>query len=173
MTFVDAIIDDLSQPWPMASNGASWALIADQVMGGRSTGAMRREMIEGRQAITMQGEVSLENNGGFLQIALDLKPDASAMDASGWAGIEIDVYGNGESYNLHLRTADLTRPWQSYRQSFATSSRWHTAPLAFADFEAHRTNTPFNPGALRRIGIIAIGRSFRADISIGGLRFYA
>ena len=173
MTTADGIIDDLSQPWPLASNGATWALIADQVMGGRSTGTMRRELIDGRQAITMQGDVSLENNGGFIQIALDLRPDARTMDASGWSGIEIDVCGNGESYNLHLRTADLTRPWQSYRQSFATSSRWQTVRLAFADFEAHRTDTPFNPGALRRIGILAIGRAFRAEMAISSIRFFA
>ena len=42
------MIDDLSQPPPRASNGASWELIADRVMGGVSNGNMRREVVQGR-----------------------------------------------------------------------------------------------------------------------------
>jgi hypothetical protein len=50
----------------------------------------------GRPAIRMQGNVSLENNGGFVQIAIDLSPDGKALDASPWRGIELDVFGNSE-----------------------------------------------------------------------------
>lgn len=167
------IIDDLSQPPPGASNGATWELIADRVMGGVSSGARRREVIEGRDAIHLQGDVSLENNGGFLQIALDLAPDGSAVDASQWAGIEIDVIGNGESYNLHLRTADVTRPWQSYRLSFVAEPAWQTVRLPFTEFEAHRIDAPLDLSTLRRIGIVAIGRDFHVDIAISGVRFHA
>lgn len=167
------IIDDLNQPPPGASNGATWELIADRVMGGVSSGTMRREVIEGRDAIHLQGDVRLENNGGFLQVALDLAPDGSAVDASRWAGIEIDVIGNGERYNLHLRTADVVRPWQSYRQSFVAKPTWQTVRLAFAGFEAHRIDAPLDLSTLRRIGIVAIGHAFHADIAIGGVRFHA
>jgi hypothetical protein len=167
------VIDDLSQPAPRASNGAAWELIVDRVMGGVSNGTMRRDVVEGREAIRMRGDVSLENNGGFLQIALDLAPDGASIDASRWAGIEIDVIGNDESYNLHLRTADVVRPWQSYRQSFVAASHWQTLRLPFAEFEPHRVDAPLNPSTLRRIGIVAIGRAFHADIAIGGLRLHA
>ena len=167
------VIDDLTQPPPRASNGAEWELIADRVMGGVSNGTMRREIVRDREAIHMQGDVSLENNGGFLQIALDLAPDGSSIDAGRWAGIEIDVIGNDESYNLHLRTADVTRPWQSYRQSFIARPEWQTLRLPFADFEAHRIDAPLDLSTLRRIGIVAIGRAFHADIAIGGVRFHS
>jgi hypothetical protein len=166
-----ATIDDLSQPAPRASNGAAWELIADRVMGGVSRGTMRREVVLGREAIRMQGDVRLENNGGFIQIALDLAPDGASIDARGWSGIEIDVVGNGESYNLHLRTADVVRPWQSYRQGFVAAPEWHRVRLPFADFEPHRLDAPLDLGSLRRIGIVAIGRAFRADIAVGGIRF--
>jgi len=167
------VIDDLTQPPPRASNGAEWELIADRVMGGVSNGTMRREIVRDREAIHMQGDVSLENNGGFLQIALDLAPDGSSIDAGRWAGIEIDVIGNDESYNLHLRTADVTRPWQSYRQSFVAKPEWQTLMLPFAEFDAHRIDAPLDLSTLRRIGIVAIGRAFHADIAIGGARFFA
>ena len=168
-----AIIDDLSQPPPRASNGAAWEMVADRVMGGVSNGTMRREVIRGRNGIHLQGDVSLENNGGFLQIALDLAPDGSAVDASNWAGIEIDVIGNDETYNLHLRTTDVARPWQSYRQSFVAGPAWRTVRLPFAEFEAHRIDAPLDLSTLRRIGIVAIGRAFHADFAIGGVRFHA
>jgi hypothetical protein len=167
------VIDDLTQPPPRASNGAEWELIADRVMGGVSNGPLRREIVRDREAIHMQGDVSLENNGGFLQIALDLAPDGSSIDAGRWAGIEIDVIGNDESYNLHLRTADVTRPWQSYRQSFVAKPEWQTLRLPFAEFDAHRIDAPLDLSTLRRIGIVAIGRAFHADIAIGGARFFA
>ncbi len=167
------IIDDVSQPPPRARNGAAWEMIADRVMGGVSNGTMRREVVRGREAVHLQGDVSLENNGGFLQIALDLTPDGTSIDASGWAGIEIDVVGNNERYNLHLRTADVARPWQSYRQSFVAKPDWQTVRLPFAEFEAHRIDASLDLRTLRRIGIVAIGRAFNADIAIGGIRFFA
>ena len=82
-------IDDLSGDFPDASNGARWQMLSDAVMGGVSAGQMTRTVIAQRPAIRMQGAVSLENNGGFLQIALDLAPGGAAFDASGFAGIAI------------------------------------------------------------------------------------
>ena len=61
---------------------AEWEYVADRVMGGVSAGQMTQEMVQGRMATRLCGDVSLENNGGFVQIASDL-PD---MDASGWDG---------------------------------------------------------------------------------------
>ena len=42
----------------------------------------------------------------------------------------------------------------------------------FAGFVAHRTETPLNLRLLRRLGIVAIGRVFTADVAVGGLGFY-
>ena len=111
-------------------------------------------------------------DGGFIQIALNLSPDGAAVDASAFSGFEIDIIGNEKVYNLHLRTADLSRPWQSYRHSFQAGSNWKTHRLAFANFEAYRTETPLDLRKLRRIGIVAIGRAFEANVAIGGIRFF-
>lgn len=172
MASADATIDNLDAPHPRASNGATWEMIGDRVMGGVSLGAMTRETLQGRTALRLKGVVSLENNGGFVQIALDLDQHGQPIDASAWSGIEVDVIGNGESYNLHLRTADVLRPWQSYRSSFRADGHWQTHRLAFAAFEPHRINAPLDLTTLRRIGIVAIGRAFEADLAIGGIRFF-
>lgn len=147
-------------------------LITDTVMGGISQGTLTRETVEGREAYRLRGMVCLENNGGFIQMATDLNTDGSTMDMSAFTGIELDASGIGETYNIHLRTSDLTRPWQSYRQSFIAGPEWETHRIAFTDFAPHRTDTPLNLTKLRRIGILAIGREFEADVSVGDLRFY-
>lgn len=166
------IIDDLGRAPPVASIGTNWQLFTDTVMGGVSRATMTRETVEGRSAIRLRGSVSLENNGGFVQISLDFSPDGGPVDASLWSGIEVDILGNREEYGLNLRTTDLTRPWQSYRQTFRAESRWQTIKLPFKSFVPNRTDIPLDTHRLRRVGIIGIGREFLADISIGGVRFY-
>lgn len=165
------IIDDLSREAPLTTIGTRWQLFTDQVMGGVSSGTMVREVVAGRTAIRMRGDVSLENNGGFVQIAVDLAPDGKAIDASAWQGVELDAFGNGEEYSLHLRTEDLTQPWQSYRQSFRADPQWRIIQFRFQNFVPYRTETPLNVRHLRRVGVVAIGKAFSADLSIGGVRF--
>lgn len=168
----DLIIDDGGEKWPLAANGSQWQLFSDQVMGGVSHGAMSREEVLDRSAIRMQGTVSLENNGGFIQIALDMAPGGGAIDASAFAGVVIDVTGNGETYGCHLRTLDSNRPWQSYRCAFQAGAAWDRVYLPFADFTPHRTDVPFDRKRLRRIGLVAIGREFTADLSVSRLALY-
>ena len=167
----DSIIDDLSREPPIATIGSNWQLLTDQVMGGVSKGTMVRAAVVGRATIRMRGDVSLENNGGFVQIALDLSPDGGVVDASAWSGIKLDVFGNGEEYGVHLRTDALTRPWQSYRQSFMAEADWRTVQLPFDQFVPHRTDVLLDTRRLRRIGVVAIGRPFSCDLALGGLRF--
>ncbi|SDJ76159.1 CIA30 family protein [Aliiruegeria lutimaris] len=167
------VIDDLRFDPPMAVTGNGWTLISDRVMGGVSSGTMSRETVGARDAIRMRGGVSLENNGGFLQVALDLGDAGGEVDARQWEGIRLDVFGNGQTYNLHLRTSDIRRPWVSYRQSFRAPPEWKTVFLPFAKFTPHRTDQALNIAGLRRLGIVAIGRDFEADIAIADIRFYA
>lgn len=172
MNNLPAIIDDLSGPFPRSSLGTEWQILSDAVMGGVSAGRMTQEVVSGREAVRMRGAVSLENNGGFIQIALDLAPSGQTVDASGFTGIAADVTGNGEEYGLHLRTADIMRPWQSYRQGFRAGPDWQEVRLPFSGFVPHRIDVPLDLRKLRRLGLVAIGRAFTADIAVGELRFY-
>lgn len=49
---------------------------------------------------------------------------------------------------------------------------WQSLRLAFADFVPHRTGVSLNLEHLRRLGIVAIGRAFTANLALGGVRFY-
>jgi hypothetical protein len=157
--------------WPAAGQ-RRWRLVTDAVMGGVSRGTLLLTEVEGRQAARMRGAVSTDNNGGFIQIALDLAPDGGAFDAAGFSGVAAELFGNGESYGLHLRTTDLARPQQSYRQTFEAPPRWRVIEFPFAAFHPHRTETPLDLTRLRRIGLVAIGREFDADLSIARLWLY-
>ncbi len=170
MSLGSGIIDDLTQPAPASAIGTAWQLFTDQVMGGVSTATMHREMVHGRNAIHMRGDVSLDNGGGFVQVSLDLAPEVYGF--AGWKGLALDVYGNDETYEVRLRTTDLTESWQSYRQAFEAPPKWRTVHLPFADFTPHRTDKPFNLENIRRLGIVAVGRAFAADLAIGGVRLY-
>lgn len=149
-----------------------WEYVADGVMGGVSKGGMRTEMFRGRTATVLHGDVSLENNGGFVQIAFDLLPDGTGFDARDWDGIAIDVCGNEKIYDLRLRTDQLTKPWQSFRTAFTAKPEWQTLRIPFDAMVSHKTDAIFDPAQLRRIGILAIGREFTAEVAVAGVRLY-
>lgn len=161
-------LDDLARPFPQAANGARWEMVSDGVMGGVSRGALRREVVAGRAALRLTGAVRLENNGGFLQMALDLAPGA-VLDARGWEGVALEVCGNGEAYGVHLRSDAAVRPWQSWRQGFVAGPGWEVVRLPFAGFAPHRIEAGLDVARLRRLGVVAIGRAFHADVAVAGL----
>ncbi|WP_318173673.1 CIA30 family protein [Pseudosulfitobacter pseudonitzschiae] len=105
--------------------------------------------------------------GGFIQMAFDL-----AEDAGGWTGLELDVYGNDERYDLRLRTTRLTRAWQSFRTEFVATAAWTTIKVPFDALEAYRTDASFDASELRRVGVVAVGREFAVDVAVSGVRLY-
>lgn len=161
------ILEDGEGPGGLrAANGQMWRCISDTVMGGVSTGRLARTFIEGRRAVRMTGDVSLRNNGGFVQMVLDLAVNGAVFDASRFQGLALHVRGNGAEYNIHLRSPDMTRVWQSWRYKFRAPSDWVELRIGFSEFQPHRTDLPMTPSRLSRIGLVAIGREMRADLAV-------
>lgn len=154
-----------------ATSGNQWRLVTDTVMGGVSQGRLSPHVLEGRRCLRMQGEVKLDNNGGFVQMALDLSRDV-VENAPAYTGLSLEVYGNEQAYNVHLRTRDMWLPWQSYRASFAAPSAWTTVHLPFSAFQPYRTRRSLSLAKLKRIGLVAIGREFAADLCLGRIGLY-
>lgn len=111
-----------------------WEFIADTVMSGVSTGSVTATTIGGRSAHRLTGHVSLENDSGFIQMAFDQNGNGAPCDASHWAGIELDVLGNGEVYEVRLRTGQLKKPWQYYRAAILASDDWKAVRVPFDNF---------------------------------------
>lgn len=166
------LIDDFSGATLTSPLGTQWRGVSDQVMGGISKASISLDTINGLRCIRLQGEVRLENNGGFVQASLDLAPEGAVLDASEYTGVRLVVRGNGEDYSVHLRTPDSVRPWQSYRAHFKTTSDWKTIELPFKSFAPYRLEVPLNIKRLRRLGLVAIGRAFTADLAVAEVSLY-
>ena len=166
------LIDDFTNDGLVSRLGTRWRGVSDQVMGGISRASISHGVIDGRPSLRMTGDVRLENDGGFIQAALDLAPSGDTIDASGFSGVRIVVRGNGEKYSVHLRTPDNVRPWQSYRAHFTAGSDWASIDLPFETFVPYRLEAPLDKTRLRRIGLVAIGRAFYADLAVSELALY-
>jgi hypothetical protein len=154
---------------PLPQDG--WRLVTDNVMGGVSEGRLEVQRRAERHCIALSGQVRTENNGGFVQMVLDL-PGHVVNAATSYVGIRFAVHGNDQDYNLHLRTADLWLPWQSYRAGFHAAADWQVVELPFSAFTPYRTRAPLRLERLRRLGVVAIGKAFTADICVADLAFY-
>lgn len=168
----EMLIDDFSNKNLVSKLNTQWRGVTDKVMGGITQASVLHDVIGERNSMRITGHVRLENNGGFLQAVLPLNSDKSSFDAAVFKGIRILVRGNKEQYSIHLRTVDNQRPWQSYRAHFIAGAEWESIDIPFTEFTPHRLTKPINTKYLRRIGLVAIGRSFYADLSITTLSFY-
>jgi hypothetical protein len=166
------LIDDLMDEGLISTLGTRWRGVSDQVMGGISAASVSLDVMDGRHCLRLTGDVRLENDGGFIQAALDLALPGETLDASGFTGVRIVVRGNGEKYSVHLRTPDNVRPWQSYRARFTAGPCWETIDISFETFVPHRLEAALDRTRLRRIGLVAIGRAFYADLAVCELSFY-
>lgn len=167
------LIDDFESGGGMSPLGTEWGCFTDRVMGGVSEAAHGFDTIDGESCIRLQGKVSLENNGGFVQVALPLEPDGKAVDAGGYDGIRLRVRGNGEKYFVHLRTRDTRLPWQYYAAAFETEEAWQTVEILFEDFEPASLRKPLDSGSLKRVAIVAAKKAFEADVAVSRLAFFS
>jgi hypothetical protein len=165
------LIDDFSDA-QKASNGRCWQYFSDRVMGGVSDGRAAHGSVDGRPALQLSGRVSLANNGGFIQVALDLADGSDCFDAGAFSGVALTACGDGGSYAVNLRSSDIRRPWQSYRAAFEGTRSWQTLYLPFESFVPHRIDRPLDPRSLKRIGVIAIGEERQVELSVARMAFY-
>ena len=162
------VLDDRGSRDLRASGGGAWRVFTDAVMGGVSVASAEAGTLNGRPALCLRGRVSTANNGGFVQMALDLTGPLPAEAT----GFEIDVCGRPLRYGLHLRTVTMTAPWQAWRAGFDVGAAWQTLRLPFAGFEPYRVTGQLVPGDVRRIGLLAIGAEGDAELCLGRLAVY-
>ena len=141
----------------------TWRFISDQVMGGVSEGGAELRQEDGLTYVALRGEVSTDNGGGFLQVRREA--DGLPEDTGALA---FHLRGNGETYEIHLRTVNSDRPWHYYTASFTAPEDWATVTLALADFESNGRGltAPLHPQDIRGIGMVAYGRDYTAYLDI-------
>ena len=146
-----------------------WNYVADTVMGGISTGGVEFKTIEGEAIAVLTGNVTTENNGGFIQIRRDLR----RIDLDNANSIKLIAKGNNQKYFVFLRTTGTKLPWQYYQSEFTVNENFNKFILPINEFKKSGMlmSNKINPKKITSIGIVAFGRDHYANISIKELEF--
>lgn len=167
------LLDDFSREDGCSLFGTEWLIFSDQVMGGCSEVQVRREQDAGGPFLTLEGEVRLENQGGFIQLALPLVHSRYLFDARHFRGVYLQVRAwQHQGWYIHLRTKELSMPWQHYRAAFYPDRDWSTCEIPFELFYPVSTVHPLNLERLTRIGIVAEQNAFQPHLELRAIGFY-
>lgn len=142
-----------------------FSAVDDRIMGGVS----RSRMTERDGHAVFEGELSLEQGGGFASV----RSGPSAFDLATRTGIALRVRGDGRRYRLRIRT-DEDPNAVTYQAAFdAPAADWSTVRLPFAGFAATFRGTarpdadPLDPGSITSFGFLVADRqagTFRLDV---------
>ena len=150
-----------------AESTVAWRMVSDQVMGGLSQGEVVRKNEQDSLCDCLQGTVSLANNGGFIQMQLNMKELAMlSKPLAECEGVFIELMGEPHLYNLHFKSSQLLMPWQSFRKQVAVTEQWQRFYIPFSEFESHRTFAKFKPAKATKFAVVAIGEAFEAKVCV-------
>ena len=84
------------------------------------------------------------------------------------------IRGNNQEYAVHIRTKYLMLPWQYYQSVFQASDQWTTVEIPFESFKKSNFYQPSSVVSqdIKTIGIVAIGREFKAQIDLASIELY-
>lgn len=119
------------------SNIAGWLVIDDIVMGGRSKGAFKMHA-DGYGVF--EGDVSLENNGGFSSIRYRFDKIKVSPDN------KITFRMKGDKNSFQLRVKESAQTEYSYIAEFTTSGNWQTIEIPlksmYPSYRGRKLNRP-------------------------------
>ncbi len=140
-----------------------WEFFSDQVMGGISEGKTALKKDKNKFFLRLEGTVSTENNGGFIQVRKEYE-----IKDNSYKGIRLKARGLESEYYVHVRTKKLFLPWQYYAGKFFVSTEWKNIEIRFDDFTKSNFYQPekFNSSEIRSIAFVAFGKDFDAQLDI-------
>jgi len=168
------LLDDFSKGNGVSVFGTSWQGFTDQVMGGRSEIEVRLLQEDDTLFLRMTGNVSLKNNGGFIQVRLPLEKEGKQFDASGFSGVLLQYRtAAAGSYYLHMRTSRNRFPWAHFAAPIPPAPEWKEARVPWEAFEKQLTplRTP-RLNKLTSIAVVAAKEEFTALIDIRYIGLY-
>lgn len=148
-------------------NNTDWQLITDQVMGGISEGYFEFLEEDRIRFIKMCGNVSLENNGGFIQV----RKKINKKNSVDFKKISLKARGNNLDYFVHIRTKFTLLPWQYYQAKFSVSREWKTFNLSLHDFEKSGFLLPnvINAKDIKSIALVAFGKKQEVELDVSNI----
>jgi NADH dehydrogenase [ubiquinone] 1 alpha subcomplex assembly factor 1 len=147
----------------LTSQAHEWIVVDDVVMGGKSNGSFR---INDANHGIFEGNVSLENNGGFSSVRhwIDQKK------VENFTKVVLDIKGDGNPYQFRIKANKSD--YYSYVAEFNTTSDWVIVEIPFntmyPSFRGQRLDAPNFPGKLIEEIAFLIGNkkavSFKLEI---------
>jgi hypothetical protein len=169
----ELLIDDFSSD--ISALGTRWEGFTDRVMGGRSDMRVGIEHEDGYPYLSMTGNVSLANNGGFIQARLLLKADSRAsFDASRYSGIRLTAKGRGDDYYIFLRTTGNMMPWSFFMARLAVTDSWQEISIPWQSFKKGDFGSflSLNTSKLTSLAVVAYKKAFDAALDVRRVSFY-
>ena len=115
----------------------NWRIVDDVVMGGRSSGNFSLNA-EGHGVF--EGEISLENNGGFSSVRYGFKK----IQIKDNTMINIKLRGDGKNYQCRIKSN--TGEYYSFIMPFSTSGEWQEIEIPLKEmyptFRGRRLDIP-------------------------------
>ena len=146
---------------------ANWSAISDQVMGGISKVNFYEIEEDGKKFYRLEGDVSTENNGGFIQSRVGVY-----LNSNDFEGIRLKIRGNNNEYFVHLR-APRMMPWNYYYAEFYATNEWQIIELPLSSFKYSRNQQQgIDFRTIRSIGLVAYGKDFNAQLDIANIELY-
>ena len=147
-------------------NYENWEFITDQVMGGISSGNYSFLDENEIKFLRMTGEVSLANNGGFIQVRKKIGKNKVIFK-----GISLNARGNNSDYYVHIRTNFTLLPWQYYQAKFSVTREWEVHHLDLKDFKRSGILLPrkINPKNIKSLALVAFGREYKVKLDVSDI----
>ena len=163
------VLDNLENPGT-TTQGNRWQFFTDGVMGGLSSGKVSIKNEE-KKFYHMTGNVTTKNNGGFIQMRIQINPP---IPSNNYTGVYLYTFGNNFKYAVHIRTPYTKLPWQYYGLKFIAKNKWERIQLPFVNFKKSNFFQPkqFNFHKIKTLAIVAGFDNFKADIKISEIGFY-
>jgi hypothetical protein len=173
------LIDDFSSGTGRAKVGGSWQGFTDRVMGGLSEINAGLVQEGGTFLLRMEGNLSLENNGGFVQVRLPFDTRRLGLDLRQYTGLRITYRKIRQGdYAVHLRSSSNPRPWAHHSAMIeadrpADRDGFLIADLPWSTFAPDRTRTAELPlQEVTSLAIVAVKNPGPISIDLASLELY-
>ena len=128
----------------------TWRIVNDGIMGGLSEGKLTYSE-DG--VCTFDGDVSLDNNGGFTSMRLPLPK----QECTAYSSFLLRIKGDGKKYQFRCKS-DRRQP-QSYLSYFEADTNWQEIVIPFdsmyPSFRGRKSRMPnFQGKQLNEVGIL-------------------
>ena len=168
---ISAFAEEVQIPFSKES-AKYWQYISDRTMGGISDGQAFIEQDEDVFFARLTGNVSTENNGGFIQLRSTLSFINLDKEDKKIKGVRLNTRGNGETYHIFIRTSETKSYRDYYSATFIAKNKWEIIDLPFSQFKHRYSNRALEGNDIITFGIVAYGREFFSDVSVSKIIFY-